>query len=436
MRDILIAALVLAASLSALRRPWIGILAWTLFSLMSPHRYAYGFALSAPVTMIIAVCTLTGFCFTAERRSPFMSAPPVMLLLLTLWITLSWLAGYDTAMHTDAWLTVFKINFMVLVTIALLRTKFQINAFVVVCVLSLGLLGAKGGLFTLASGGNYRVWGPPGTFVDGNNEFALALVTIIPLIRYVQMQMVSKWQSRLASLVMLLCAAAALGSHSRGALVALGVMALMLWWRGSRNRFTGALVLVVVVGSAYLFLPAEWFSRMETIETFQEDRSALGRFSAWSMAWNSAFVNPTGFGMGANHPEWFEQYSKYGLEFGTPVAHSIYFQMLGLHGFVGLFLFLAFWASTWLAASALRREAKGIPEAAWCADLGSMIHVAIAGFLVGGAFLSLAYYDLPYDIMAMVVVTRSWLRSKAWLAEPPTAPLGWGMWRRPKPVSE
>jgi hypothetical protein len=46
------------------------------------------------------------------------------------------------------------------------------------------------------------------------------------------------------------------------------------------------------------------------------------------------------------------------------------------------------------------------------------------GYAVGGAFLSLSYFDLPYDIMVLVVLTRAWVKSKGWEREPVYAP-GW-----------
>lgn len=30
------------------------------------------------------------------------------------------------------------------------------------------------------------------------------------------------------------------------------------------------------------------------------------------------------------------------------------------------------------------------------------------GYLVGGAFLSLAYFDLPYNILAIAILTKQW----------------------------
>ncbi len=41
----------------------------------------------------------------------------------------------------------------------------------------------------------------------------------------------------------------------------------------------------------------------------------------------------------------------------------------------------------------------------WAARLCTMIQVSLLGFAVGGAFLSLVYYDVPYYLMALVVCT-------------------------------
>ena len=53
-----------------------------------------------------------------------------------------------------------------------------------VIALSIGFYGVKGGIFTIVTGGVYRVQGPPGTFIAGNNEIGLAIAMTIPLLCY------------------------------------------------------------------------------------------------------------------------------------------------------------------------------------------------------------------------------------------------------------
>src|SRR5258706_10100751 len=87
-------------------------------------------------------------------------------------------------------------------------------------------------------------------------------------------------------------------------------------------------------------------------------------------------------------------------------AHSIYFQILGEHGFVGLALFLLLWILLWRDASWIIRRTQGQDELRWASDLARMIQVSLIGYLVGGAFLSLAYYDVPYNLLIAIVLTR------------------------------
>ena len=422
MRDLLLMTIVCIGAVYALRRPWVGVMLWTWISIMNPHRYTYGFAYDAPIAAMAAASTLVGLIFARDKESPFKGAGPVLLALFMVWITLSWFFGLDRAGDQPQWDKVMKIDLMILVALALLRTKKHIFALMWVCAGSLALLGAKGGVFTIVNGGNYKVWGPEGSFIADNNHFALALVMTIPLVRFLQMQLASRWARHGMTVVMVLVAAAALGSHSRGGLLALAAMAVVMWWRG-RNKFIGGIMIVLVGLSLVAFMPESWTSRMETIDNYQDDRSAKGRFSAWWVSWRVAQNYPLGVGFNISRPDLFSFYSPY-PELGTPAAHSIYFQIMGHHGFIGLALFLGIFLSTWFVAGRIRKAVKHVPEARWAADLAGMSQVALVGYAVGGAFLSLAYFDLPYNIMMAVFLTRAWVARRAWETEP--APVrGW-----------
>nr|WP_315191448.1 putative O-glycosylation ligase, exosortase A system-associated [uncultured Albidiferax sp.] len=421
MRDLLIMSIVFAGAFAALKRPWIGVMLWVWLSIMNPHRYAFGFAYNAPVAAIAFGATIIGLLTTKERSSPFKGTAVTVFAMFMVWISLSTLFGIDPGDDYWQWNKVMKVDAMVLVALMLLHSKKHILALTWMSAGSLAMLGAKGGLFTLMTGGNFRVWGPPGSFIEDNNEFALSLVMAIPLLRFLQLQLTNRWGRHAMSVTMLMCAVASLGSYSRGAMLAMGAMVAFLWWNG-KNKLTVGLVLFLAVPLLVAFMPDAWMGRMESIGEYQEDESSMGRISAWWNAWNIAFHYPLGVGFNAARPELFALYSP------TPekvhAAHSIYFQVLGNHGFIGLFLFLTLWIATWRSAGWLRTRCAKIPEAAWCADLGAMCQVCLMGYAVGGAFLSLAYFDLPYNVMVMVVLTRVWVQTKGWLREPALVP-GW-----------
>jgi hypothetical protein len=99
-------------------------------------------------------------------------------------------------------------------------------------------------------------------------------------------------------------------------------------------------------------------------------------------------------------------------------AHSIYFDVLGEHGYVGLLLYLALAWLTWLAAARVVRIAKLDAGKRWAGDLAAMLQVSLVGFAVGGAFLSLAYFDLVYQLIAVIVLLDVMVREPIAVAEP------------------
>jgi putative inorganic carbon (hco3(-)) transporter len=411
MRDLLLGAIIFAICMVALRRPWVGVLGWTWISLMNPHALTWVLK-SMPVAAAIAGSTLLGLLFTKDRREFFVTRESAVLIIFMLWMCMTLPVSFDVDKSFEMWKRVMKIDFMILIAMVLLYSKKHIITLTWVIIGSVGYYGVKGGTFTILTGGNYLVWGPTGTFIEGNNELALALIVILPLFRFLQLQITNRWAKHTMTAAMLLCAAAAFGSHSRGALLAIAAMAVSLWWYGGRKM--GLLLIILGAGIALLlFMPEEWTTRMSTISEYQSDASAMGRINAWWMAWNLAASNFLGGG--------YEIYNlfTFGLYAPNPTdvhaAHSIYFQILGEHGFIGLFLFILMWWLVWLSASGLRNLGNDNPQTKWASDLGAMCQVSITGYAVGGAFLSLAYFDLPYNILVLVVLAKRWVDRKAWL---------------------
>lgn len=422
MRDILVIGIVVLGALLALRKPWIGVLLWTWLSIMNPHRYTYGIAYDAPLAAVAAGCTLVGLLITRERETPFKGVPVTWFALFVVWITVSWLMGLDVDNDYWQWNKIMKIDLMIFVALVLMRDKLHIFTLAWVAIGSMALLGLKGGVFMVLNGGVDRVWGPPGSFIEDNNEFALALVMTIPLLRFLQMQVVAKWQKHALLATMVLCAGAALGSQSRGALLAISAMAVLLWWRG-KSRVMGGVLIVVAAVVLVAFMPDSWTNRMSTIENYEEDSSAQGRISAWWTAWGIAKNYFFGVGFNPARADLFARFSP--ISGSVHAAHSIYFQIMGNHGFVGLGLFLGIFTTTWWQAGWLRVHGRERPETQWCSDLGAMCQVSLAGYAVGGAFLSLAYFDLPYNVMVLVVLTRVWILSRGWEREPAYQPKWW-----------
>lgn len=414
MRDLLILGIVLSVLPFALLHPRIGVLLWTWISIMNPHRLAFGFAFSAPFgTVAAAVVFLSLFITRDKIRMPWAS-PVVALLLFVLWMCLTTAFAIDPAGSLTQLEKVLKIQLMTGVALMVLHERRHIELFVWVNVLSIGFYGLKGGIFTLLTGGQHRVWGPDGSFIGDNNTLAVAIIIVIPLINYLRM-VATRRAVRLGLLaLMVLCGLSALGSQSRGALVAITAMTLFLWHRSNRKIVFG--VAIASVASALLaFMPSSWDERMGSIGAYETDESAQSRFGSWGFCIKVANDRPLGGGFDVYGTTNYAIYAP--AVKGTPVAHSIYFSVLGEHGYVGLGLFLLLWWLTWREAARMRKESAKRSELAWIHALAGMCQVSLIGYLVGGAFLQLAYFDLPYNIMVMVVVARRWMRQEDWKRE-------------------
>ncbi len=148
---------------------------------------------------------------------------------------------------------------------------------------------------------------------------------------------------------------------------------------------------------------------MHSIQNYDQDASAGGRINAWWAAWNVAVARfPIGGGFRMWELDVFAIYAPDPLRLQG--AHSIYFQVLGEHGFVGLFLFLRIYFLAWRYGAYVIRETRNRPELTWARNLAAMVQVSLFGYAVGGAFLSLSYFDLPYYLVMILVVLKGIVR--------------------------
>jgi probable O-glycosylation ligase (exosortase A-associated) len=370
---------------------------------MSPHRLTWGIAYNYPFAQLIAIATLVGMLFSSEPKRLPVTSVTVVLFLMVLWMNVTTAFAINPGGSMTMWERVMKIQFMVFVALYLLHSKQHMHLLIWILAGSVAFYGIKGGIFTFRGGGEGRVWGPSGSFIENNNSLGIALVMTIPLLYYLYLQSTNRWVRRGLLASMVLCGFSTLGSHSRGALLAISATLAFFWLR-SRNKLVTGIVLAFLVPAAIVFMPEKWENRMRSIETYEQDRSAMGRINAWGMAWNLARDRPLGGGFDIYNLSVFGRYAPDPTH--VQGAHSIYFQMLGEHGFIGLGLFLLLWILVWRDTSWIIRQSRSRDELHWASDLARMIQASLVGYAVGGAFLNLAYYDVPYYLAVALVLTR------------------------------
>jgi probable O-glycosylation ligase (exosortase A-associated) len=420
MRDILVTLIVFGSLPYIFKKPWIGMVMWIWISVMNPHSQGWGFARTYPFAALIAATTVLSMVASKQKFRLPMTPVTITFIVFALWMSVTAIFALHFDQVGEQWNKVYKIFGMTLVVLMLITERKHLEWMIWTVVVSIGYYGVKGGLFTIRSGGNERVWGPAGTFIEGNNEVALAFVMAIPLMLFLRTLTRNKWGRMALVAAMLLCALSALGSYSRGAALAIGAMAFFLWLKSREKAMLGALM-VVAIPALLLFMPSKWFDRIDTINTYQEDSSAMGRINAWHMAFNLASDRPlVGGGFQIYDAQTFMRYAP--DPYDIHAAHSIYFQVLGEHGFVGLFLYLLLGILIWRTGSWVVRKTKPHPQLRWAEDMATMTQVSLLGFAVGGAFLSLAYFDVPYYLMCGLVALRLVVERELKALEPSASP--------------
>ncbi|MGB8275106.1 MAG: putative O-glycosylation ligase, exosortase A system-associated [Alphaproteobacteria bacterium] len=227
---------------------------------------------------------------------------------------------------------------------------------------------------------------------------------ILPLMRYLQLT-TERWWVRLGLWgAMGLSICAALGSYSRGAFLTLGVLTAVMVLR-SRRRFVLTVGLALLLAGGVTFMPENWQERIETTKEYKVDPSVQGRFNAWQFAINLAKARPiVGGGFGAFDKSLFAEYAPNPTDVHS--AHSIFFEMIGEHGYVGLAIFIMLLATSMYDAGGIRRRVRNSPDLLWAGDLGTMVQASLIAYTVAGTFLNIAFFDLPYDLFALTALLK------------------------------
>ena len=407
MRDILLTLTIFGTVPVVLVKPHVGVLVFSWISYMNPHRLTWGFAYDFQFAFLIGAVTVLAWMISREPKRLPWNGVTLLLIAFTLWISVTTVFALYTDPAYIGWERTIKILlFNGFITLALMGSKERINALVWVIVLSIGFFGFKGGLFTLLGGGVGRVFGPAASFISDNNTLGLALVTVIPLMRYLQLTSTSRALRWGLGGLMALSFIAVLGTYSRGAMVAMVVLVVALTLK-SRRRLLMATGIAAVLVLSISLMPESWHVRMESVIAQRLDASGQSRLDAWAYAIDLAVERPfTGGGFRA----FLGNVDPTSL-YGYTSAHSIYFQMLGEHGFVGLALFLALGIGSFFAGSRILRRSRGHPDLAWARDLASMLQVSLVAYAVAGIFLGRAYFDLFYHLVVIMVLTDAVVRT-------------------------
>lgn len=285
-----------------------------------------------------------------------------------------------------------------------------------ILVLSIGALAAGEGLKFIVSGGGHRISALRGITGD-NNFFAVMILAMLPMAFYLVTQTKHKLIKQGLIVVIALDILGLISTFSRSGFLGLAVLTIFAI-KSSRNKIIWSIVVSLIIYLAMNYLPDEWFGRMDTVENAEEDSSFMHRVIVWKMSTVIALYNPI-FGEGFKAVEnllvWQKYFPYYHLLdfiptpealYNEPIraAHSIYFQVLANHGFVGLTLFILILLSAYIKIGSILRRAKKYNMDDWVFIMLKMLRVSIIAYCLSGSTVSVAYFDFLYAIFVFIYV--------------------------------
>jgi putative inorganic carbon (hco3(-)) transporter len=408
--------------------PFILTLGYIWVDTFRPQDVAWFVVDQLPVAQLAGFAAVAGYVLLDRRSPPRFTFTTLLVLLLTAWITLTMLWAEAPAAGWSKWDWAFKsVLFSAFIPWAI-RSRVQIEAFVQIYVLSLAANFIPFAAKVLLSGGGYgqNLGLQTGNANLAEGELLSAVVLMaIPLALYLGRHTQLLPRTRLVQIGYIALAGfallTALGTYERSALVGIVGLGGYMFTR-SRHKMAFGMGLAVIGVAIAVFMSADWSTRIATVNDVSGDSSAMSRLLVWEWTIEYALAHPFGGGFNAfvidrlEHPNGF-------VEFGR-AYQSIYFEMLGAHGWIGLGLFLGVVTDCFVGLRRLARRTRTIPHLVWCADLSDALRAGMVAFLTAGAFVDIAFQPELWYFIALSISLREYVRRAEYKAAPAT---GWRM---------
>lgn len=414
MRDLIFFFFIIASVILIMRRPAIGtsLCIWSAY--FAPTGFVFGWSQSIRYNLIVTFFTLLSLLFSKTKFS-FKHNSILTTIVLFFFIIglISYLLSDNNKIILDIefdvfWKTIF-IYFLICLTVKNIQ---DVRIILIAIILSISYYSILEGARYIVTLGSHLITGPDDSKVVDRNDFALVLNMSLPIQFYFYSRLNNtnlKYALLTTISFTILCI---LGSNSRGGLIGLTVFLLILILQ-SKNKIRNFALAFLISISVTSMMPSQWGERMNTLSNAEEDHSFIGRVQAWKQAVLMANDNPffgAGFKAGQSNTYWYlyeDRFSEFDyiintsiVRFNSPkAAHSIYFQVLGDLGYLGLFTFLLLLTYTMKTMLKISKFNTIDNEYAF---LFKLLFYSIIVYCAAGAALSLPYLDF---LMLLIGIT-------------------------------
>ena len=418
-------------------RDWgyLGLMAFTAVLLVRPQDQLSGLTSLhiAEICAIIGIGPMLLHRF-ARRLPVFRVTPETSGLVLfgavmIATVPFSIWPGGAFGVFTDSYIKMLVIFVLMMNTLTTPKRLERLTWLILLCV---GYVAARG-VFDYARGVNLvegnRLAGAVGGIFGNPNDLALNMVTFLPLAVVIALApRHSVLRRGTAAIIVGLMMATIVYTKSRGGILGLVVMLMVLLLLAGKIRRGFGVVALIAVVTAMPFLPSSFVDRIATIFDERADRqefsgSREARLTLLREGIATFKERPlTGVGAGQ-----FQNYNPSGRQEKWRETHNALIQTAAETGIFGLLAFVFLIVRAAMAGPSTRRMLRRPPRRRGSAAVESTLTdddrqylyahtvamtAGLAGWLVCAMFASVAYNWTFYYLLALTVVARELTRDR------------------------
>lgn len=404
-----------------IKRPVVALCGVLWVDVYKPQSTSYSFLNGLPLSMIMSLFFFMVFFLSIKKiKVPKSPVYHFFVISFMVWITIT---SVYSQFPTIAWMKhdiAFKtILFAYFIPFVLVDKK-AIETFLWIIIPSFGAFVFMAGTKTFMGGGGYGIAlaGDGGFMWAEGSTLATQAVSLLPIfwysmkntelvLRYPYMKYIL-WGYSFCALLTLI------GTQARTGIVCIAVLLFLIVMK-TKQKVKNLLLLSIIPLIILPFAGSDYFERMDTIsssEAAANDASAQGRVVVWR--WTLDYVAEKPFMGGgfyayranAGQLDAYSDSNEVTISTPHPKAfHSIIFEVLGGHGYVGLFLFLGIITHLLFINNSPKKqnpESRG-DKTNWQFTLAKTINVSILVYCAGGLFIGVAFYPWLYYMYGLKV---------------------------------
>ncbi len=261
-------------------------------------------------------------------------------------------------------------------------------------------------------------------FLGDENDFALYLAMMFPL-SYLRLFKTKQNKTKFFYLLSIgVILFGIVKSFSRGGFIAIAGVGFFCWLVSPKKVATLIVALSVLLFAITFMLPKGYLQEIESIKEGTSESTAGERIYSWSCGLRMFYDYPI-FGVGPGNFPWrfaeYEPPGKYkGRGHGGRAAHSLYFTLIPEFGVSGIVCFILmiygpqkkFNLNYRSASIRFSKNKEYLDKLNKYKLLRNVIYCSLAGYLIGGIFLSVLYYPHFWIICGFISALNETMKNE------------------------